>query len=130
MAANKERTFIMVKPDGVQRGLVGKIIKRFEAKGFKLVAMKFMWVSTNRFSSPTGCRKCPNLTFRNLVADEEKHKIKKTGRLGVIHKPRGNLFSLLIFRSIALINRPRRSCWRSTTLICPPAPSSPDWSTT
>ncbi|XP_065088098.1 nucleoside diphosphate kinase [Ochlerotatus camptorhynchus] len=43
MAANKERTFIMVKPDAVQRGLVGKIIKRFEQKGFKLVAMKFMW---------------------------------------------------------------------------------------
>ncbi|XP_037043247.1 nucleoside diphosphate kinase [Bradysia coprophila] len=43
MAANKERTFIMVKPDGVQRGLVGKIIKRFEAKGFKLVALKFTW---------------------------------------------------------------------------------------
>merc|ERR1712048_303795 len=37
-----ERTFIMVKPDGVQRGAVGKIIKRFEAKGFKLVAMKMM----------------------------------------------------------------------------------------
>lgn len=45
MAANKERTFIMVKPDGVQRGLVGKIIKRFESKGFKLVGLKFMWVS-------------------------------------------------------------------------------------
>ncbi|CAD7078541.1 unnamed protein product [Hermetia illucens] len=43
MAANRERTFIMVKPDGVQRGLVGKIIERFEQKGFKLVAMKFMW---------------------------------------------------------------------------------------
>lgn len=34
----------MVKPDGVQRGLVGDIIKRFEEKGFKLVAMKFMQV--------------------------------------------------------------------------------------
>jgi len=31
---------IMIKPDGVQRGLVGEIIKRFEQKGFKLVAMK------------------------------------------------------------------------------------------
>jgi nucleoside-diphosphate kinase len=30
----------MIKPDGVQRGLIGEIIKRFEAKGFKLVAMK------------------------------------------------------------------------------------------
>ncbi|XP_050423803.1 nucleoside diphosphate kinase-like [Adelges cooleyi] len=42
---NTERTFIMIKPDGVQRGLVGEIIKRFETKGFKLVAMKFTWPS-------------------------------------------------------------------------------------
>lgn len=41
----RERTFIAVKPDGVQRGLTGEIIKRFEAKGFKLVGMKFMQVS-------------------------------------------------------------------------------------
>ena len=39
-AAVKERTFIMIKPDGVQRGLIGQIIARFETKGFKLVAMK------------------------------------------------------------------------------------------
>lgn len=45
-SAKEERTFLMIKPDGVQRGLVGKIIKRFEEKGFKLVGMKFMWVST------------------------------------------------------------------------------------
>lgn len=45
MAGNQERTFIMVKPDGVQRGLVGEILKRFEAKGFKLVALKLVWVS-------------------------------------------------------------------------------------
>lgn len=35
----------MIKPDAVQRGLIGKIIERFETKGFKLVAMKFLWVS-------------------------------------------------------------------------------------
>uniref|UniRef100_H3AA07 Nucleoside diphosphate kinase n=1 Tax=Latimeria chalumnae TaxID=7897 RepID=H3AA07_LATCH len=45
MAANKERTFIAVKPDGVQRGLMGEIIKRFEQKGFKLVAAKFLQAS-------------------------------------------------------------------------------------
>ena len=38
--AAKERTFIMIKPDGVQRGLIGQIISRFETRGFKLVAMK------------------------------------------------------------------------------------------
>ena len=40
-----ERTFIMIKPDGVQRNLVGNIISRFETKGFTLVGMKFMAVS-------------------------------------------------------------------------------------
>ncbi len=40
-----ERTFTMVKPDGVQRGLVGEVIRRFEAKGFKLVGLKLMSVS-------------------------------------------------------------------------------------
>jgi nucleoside-diphosphate kinase len=39
-----ERTFLMIKPDGVQRGLVGEIIRRFEAKGFTLVGMKLMSV--------------------------------------------------------------------------------------
>jgi len=40
-----ERTFLMIKPDGVQRGLVGDIIKRYETKGFTLVGMKLMAVS-------------------------------------------------------------------------------------
>ncbi|XP_066595494.1 nucleoside diphosphate kinase [Prorops nasuta] len=43
MSGKNERTFIMIKPDGVQRGLVGKIVQRFEEKGFKLVAMKMVW---------------------------------------------------------------------------------------
>lgn len=40
-----ERTFIAIKPDGVQRKLVGEIIGRFEAKGFTLVGLKQMMVS-------------------------------------------------------------------------------------
>jgi len=40
-----EQTFIMIKPDGVQRGLIGEIIKRLEQKGFNLIAMKTMNVS-------------------------------------------------------------------------------------
>jgi len=39
---HQEITFIMVKPDGVQRGIVGEIIKRFERKGLKLRALKMM----------------------------------------------------------------------------------------
>ena len=37
-----EKTFLMVKPDGVQRGLVGKIIQRVEDRGFKICAIKMM----------------------------------------------------------------------------------------
>lgn len=40
-----ERTFIIIKPDAVQRGLIGEIIARFERRGLKIVAMKFMQVS-------------------------------------------------------------------------------------
>lgn len=39
-----EKTFIMLKPDAVQRGLVGEVITRFEKKGFKLAGMKFIQV--------------------------------------------------------------------------------------
>ncbi|KAJ8536593.1 hypothetical protein K7X08_034994 [Anisodus acutangulus] len=35
-----EETYIMIKPDGVQRGLIGEIISRFEKKGFKLTGLK------------------------------------------------------------------------------------------
>ncbi|KAL6775814.1 FAP340 [Auxenochlorella protothecoides x Auxenochlorella symbiontica] len=41
-ASNQERSFIMVKPEGVQRALVGEVIKRFEQRGFKLVGLKVL----------------------------------------------------------------------------------------
>ena len=37
-----EKTLVIVKPDGVQRGLTGEIINRFERVGLKMVAMKFL----------------------------------------------------------------------------------------
>lgn len=40
-----EKTFLMVKPDGVQRNLIGDIVSRFEQKGFKLAGAKLMQVS-------------------------------------------------------------------------------------
>ncbi len=40
-----EKTFLMVKPDGVQRNLIGDIVNRFEKKGFKLVGAKLMSIS-------------------------------------------------------------------------------------
>ena len=49
MSKHDEQTFLMVKPDGVARGLVGKIIARFEERGYSLVAMKMQVPSQELF---------------------------------------------------------------------------------
>ena len=42
-----EKTFLMVKPDGVQRNLIGEILARFERKGFQIVGAKLMQIPKN-----------------------------------------------------------------------------------
>jgi len=42
MHQSKERTLVLIKPDGIQRSLIGEIIQRFERSGLKLAGMKFM----------------------------------------------------------------------------------------
>ena len=46
MTDASERTFIMIKPDGVQRGVVGEVLRRFEQRGYKLVGLKMLQVTT------------------------------------------------------------------------------------
>ena len=48
MSEKRERTLILLKPDAVQRGLVGKIIQRFEQKGFTLAGMKMILASEDQ----------------------------------------------------------------------------------
>ncbi len=43
-----ERTLVLIKPDGVRRGLIGEVISRFERKGLKIVAMKMLRMSTEK----------------------------------------------------------------------------------
>lgn len=45
-----ERTVVLVKPDGVKRGLIGEIISRFEKSGLKIVAMKMVWIDADHAS--------------------------------------------------------------------------------
>ena len=60
-----ERTLVLVKPDGVQRGFIGDIIKRFEQAGLKIVGMKMVWVdkelSKKHYSDHIGKRFYPGL---------------------------------------------------------------------
>ncbi len=39
-----EKTFVAVKPDGVQRGLIGEVIRRFENAGLKIIGMRMDWI--------------------------------------------------------------------------------------
>lgn len=62
-----ERTLILVKPDGVQRGLVGEVISRFEARGLKLAGLKFMQMSGELASEHYGIHK-ERPFYKDLVA--------------------------------------------------------------
>jgi len=46
-----EKTLIIIKPDAVQRGLMGKIIKRFEQVGLKIIGLKFIWATREQIIS-------------------------------------------------------------------------------
>jgi nucleoside-diphosphate kinase len=52
-----ERTLILVKPDGVQRGLIGEIVGRFERRGLQLIGMKFIQMSTELAETHYGIHK-------------------------------------------------------------------------
>lgn len=52
-----EKTFVLVKPDGVQRGLIGEVIKRLESRGLQLVGAKFLQVSQELAEKHYGAHK-------------------------------------------------------------------------
>ena len=62
-----ERTFVAIKPDGVQRGLVGEILGRFERKGFRLVALKQLIPTTELAQKHYGVHK-ERPFFNDLVS--------------------------------------------------------------
>jgi len=81
-----ERTVVLVKPDGVKRGLVGEITSRFEKVGLKIVAMKMVWVDANHVKKHyPGEREewLRNIGAKTLKAYEEYGKDPKE-KLGTI----------------------------------------------
>ncbi len=47
----KEKVLIIIKPDGVERGLIGKVLKRFEQVGLTIVGLKFIWASEEQIKN-------------------------------------------------------------------------------
>jgi len=72
----KQRALIILKPDAVQRGLIGKIIKRFEQVGLKIIGLKFVWAEkekiiahypeTDEWFTKVGQRTLTNYAKKNL----------------------------------------------------------------
>jgi len=77
----KERTFVAVKPDGVQRSLIGEIIKRIERTGLKIIGMKMLVATREQATEHYGkddawCEKVGERTIENYKKDNKK--IEKT----------------------------------------------------
>lgn len=84
MANKKERTLVIVKPDGVQRSLIGEIIKRYEQVGLKLVGLK-MTVPT---AEHVEAHYMVNPDFKTNVGTKTIESYKKKEKLHLLRTQR------------------------------------------
>jgi nucleoside-diphosphate kinase len=75
MEIKRQQTLVLIKPDGVQRGLIGDVIGRFEKAGLKLVGMKMVWPSKEL------CEKhyTNDVTYLTLLGEKAKAGMEKLG---------------------------------------------------
>lgn len=82
-----ERSLVLIKPDGVQRGLVGEIISRFEKKGLKLTAMKMVWptkeMAEKHYDQPESAAR--SLGEKTIAAYKERGIDIKKDPLDIAH---------------------------------------------
>lgn len=76
MKPQEERTLVLIKPDGVKRGLVGEVLRRFESRGLKIIALEMVWPSREEMDMhyPKDKEWISNLG-RNTVRSYEEFKI-------------------------------------------------------
>lgn len=87
-----ERTLVIVKPDGVQRGLVGEVIRRFEQKGLKLVGLKMMTLD------------------EAVLRDHYAHIADKPFYPGVEHFMKGSPVVVMCLDGVQAVNAVRLLC--------------------
>ncbi len=79
----EEKTFVLVKPDGVERGLLGEIISRFEKRGLKIVSLEMIWAKRSQVDEhypqdPAWIRRLGKKTLQNY----QKHGLDSQKELG------------------------------------------------
>ncbi len=79
----EEKTLVLIKPDGVKRGLIGQIISRFEARGLKIVSMEMLWAKRDQADQhcPQGEAWITRMGKKTL-ANYEKYNIDPVKELG------------------------------------------------
>lgn len=120
-----ERTFVMVKPDGVMRGLIGDIISRFEKSGLKVVAMKMQipteeqvlkhypssdkaWVSRLGEKTMMGMSEVEGLDVMELFGTEDKSEIGEGIVKSLIQFLRSGPVVCMIIEGVQAINMVRK----------------------
>ncbi|MBI2106889.1 nucleoside-diphosphate kinase [Candidatus Woesearchaeota archaeon] len=78
-----ERTFVAIKPDGVQRSLVGEVLGRFEKAGLKIVAMKMQWIDKD-------------FALKHYTEDIEKRRGKKVRDLLMDYIVEGPVIAMVL----------------------------------
>lgn len=73
----KEKTLVIIKPDGIQRGLIGEIIRRFERSGLKLCAIKMLLPTSEMIES----HYLANPDWRRITGEKTIESYRKKGKM-------------------------------------------------
>lgn len=84
MKLKEEKTLILIKPDGVKRGLTGEIIRRIEQRGLKIIALKMFWATKEDLAKhyPKSAEYCRSLGEKTL-ATYAKHGLDPQKEMGM-----------------------------------------------
>lgn len=131
----KQRTLILIKPDGVQRGLIGKIIKRFEQVGLTIVGFKFIWVtekqiadhypSTDKWFTTVGQRTLTNykkkgLDAKKVFGTDDAISIGKTVKQWLIKYLQQSPILLFVLEGYDAIELVRKLCGNTIPFLAAP----------
>lgn len=139
----KQRALIIIKPDGVQRGLIGKIVNRFEQVGLKIIGLKFQWPDkekiiahypeTDAWFKKVGERTLTNYAKKGLDAKQvfktdDPIKIGKTVKKWLIDYLQESPVFLMVLEAYDCIEIVRKLCGNTIPTLAQPGTIRGDFS--
>ncbi len=140
---NKQRALIIIKPDGVQRGIIGKIVSRFEQVGLKIIGLKFQWPDkekiiahypeTESWFKKVGERTLTNYAKKGLDAKtvfntDDPIEIGKTVKKWLIDYLQESPVFLMVLESYDCIEIVRKLCGNTIPTLAQPGTIRGDFS--